>query len=81
MVEQWGVVPLAYLAQFANCEYTYGYIGSEDLTMYPLLPPGTFIQVDESKKTWFRRVAGDRNMSGRCTSWKPDRATSAPGAH
>jgi len=49
LVEQWGLVPLTYLSQFANCEYTYGYIGSEDLTMYPLLPPGTFIQVDESK--------------------------------
>ncbi|HUK24940.1 MAG TPA: helix-turn-helix transcriptional regulator [Terriglobales bacterium] len=49
LVEQWGLVPLSYLAQFANCEYTYGYIGSEDLTMYPLLPPGSFIQVDESK--------------------------------
>ena len=49
MVEQWGVVPLAYLAQFANCQFTYGYVGSEDLTMYPLLPPGAFVQVDESK--------------------------------
>jgi len=49
MVEQWGVVPLAYLAQFANYNYTYGYIGSEDLTMYPLLTPGSFVQVDESK--------------------------------
>lgn len=49
LVEQWGVVPLSYLAQFANCKYTYGYIGSEDLTMYPILPPGTFVQVDEAK--------------------------------
>jgi len=49
MVEQWGLVPLAYLARFATCRYTYGYIGSEDLTMYPILPPGTFVQVDESK--------------------------------
>jgi len=51
MVEQWGLVPLAYLAQFANCRYTYGYIGGEDLTMYPILPPGTFVQVDESRDT------------------------------
>jgi hypothetical protein len=29
--------------------YSYGYIGSEDLTMYPILPPGSFIQVDESR--------------------------------
>jgi transcriptional regulator with XRE-family HTH domain len=49
MVEQWGVVPLAHLAQFASDQYTYGYIGSEDFTMYPILPPGTFLQVDESK--------------------------------
>jgi len=49
MVEQWGLVPLAYLAPFGSDHYTYGYIGSEDFTMYPLLPPGTFLQVDESK--------------------------------
>jgi transcriptional regulator with XRE-family HTH domain len=49
MVEQWGLVPLTYLAEFGSDHYTYGYIGSEDFTMYPLLPPGTFLQVDESK--------------------------------
>jgi transcriptional regulator with XRE-family HTH domain len=49
VVEQWGIVPLAYLAQFANRRYTYGYIGSEDFTMYPILPPRTFIQIDETK--------------------------------
>jgi hypothetical protein len=49
MVEAWGLVPLAHLTQFASCQYTYGYIGSEDLTMYPILPPGSFVQVDESR--------------------------------
>ena len=49
MVEQWGAVPLAYLEQFAKVDFTYGYVGSEDLTMYPILPPGSFIQVDESR--------------------------------
>ena len=49
MVEQWGVVPLSYLAQFANLSFTYGYIGLEDFTMYPLLMPGSFVQVDESR--------------------------------
>jgi hypothetical protein len=49
LIEQWGVVPLTYLAQFSDRRYTYGYIGSEDFTMYPILPPGTFVQVDESK--------------------------------
>lgn len=48
-IEQWGVVPLTYLHQFANPKYSYGYIGTEDLTMHPILPPGTFVQIDESK--------------------------------
>jgi transcriptional regulator with XRE-family HTH domain len=49
MVEQWGLVPLAYLAQFAQNSFTYGYIGTDDLSMYPLLPPGSFVQIDESR--------------------------------
>jgi transcriptional regulator with XRE-family HTH domain len=49
VVEKWGVVPLAYLNQFANTDYTYAYLGSEDFTMYPLLLPGSFLQVDESR--------------------------------
>ena len=51
MVEAWGLVPLAHLAQLASCQYTYGYIGGEDFTMYPILLPGSFIQVDKSKNT------------------------------
>src|SRR5450631_2791536 len=50
MVEQWGMVPFAYLAQLANNpDFTYGYVGTQDFTMYPILPPGSFIQVDEAK--------------------------------
>ena len=49
MVEQWGLVPLSYLAQFAHSDFTYGYIGNQDFTMYPILPPGSFIQVDEAR--------------------------------
>jgi transcriptional regulator with XRE-family HTH domain len=49
IVEQWGLVPLAYLANLSSDKYMYGYVGSEDFTMYPLLPPGTFLQVDESR--------------------------------
>ncbi len=49
MVEQWGLVPLCYLEQFSQSTFTYGYIGTEDFTMYPLLPPGSFIQIDESR--------------------------------
>lgn len=49
IVEQWGMVPLSFLAQFSRDEYTYAYVGTEDFTMYPLLLPGTFVQIDESR--------------------------------
>ena len=49
MVERWGLIPLAYLSDFADHEYSYGYIGSEDFTMYPILQPGSFVQVDETR--------------------------------
>jgi transcriptional regulator with XRE-family HTH domain len=49
MIENWGLVPLQYLQELAKQKYTYGYVGSEDLTMYPLLLPGSFIQIDEER--------------------------------
>jgi transcriptional regulator with XRE-family HTH domain len=48
-VEQWGLLPLTYLTKFSHSRYTYGYIGTEDFTMYPILPPGSFVQVDQSR--------------------------------
>jgi transcriptional regulator with XRE-family HTH domain len=49
MVEKWGAIPFMYLQQLAGAVYTYGYIGMEDFAMYPLLLPGSFVQIDESK--------------------------------
>ena len=49
VIEQWGTVPMAYLAMFADDRYTYGHIGSEDFTMYPILPPDSFVQVDGAR--------------------------------
>jgi transcriptional regulator with XRE-family HTH domain len=49
IIEQWGSVPLAFLARFADAKFTYAYIGTEDLTMSPILPPGSFIQIDETR--------------------------------
>jgi len=49
MIQEWGTVPLSMLSHLRSPAYTYAYIGSEDLTMYPILPPGSFVQVDESE--------------------------------
>ena len=49
MIQSWGVVPMTFLAGMADSEYSYGFIGAEDLTLYPLLMPGSFIQIDERR--------------------------------
>jgi len=50
MVQEWGTVPMAMLSHMESPLYTYAYIGSEDFTMYPILPPGSFVQVDEKRR-------------------------------
>ncbi len=49
MVQEWGPLPFTFLRHLASQNYIYAFIGHEDLTMYPLLPPGSFVQVDESE--------------------------------
>lgn len=56
MIVKWGTAPLAYLKRFSNRAYSYGFIGTEDWTMYPLIMPGSFVQIDEGK----RKVAEGR---------------------
>ena len=51
MIERWGALPFAYLQQLAASDFTYGYVGTSDFTMYPIIMPGSFIQVDEQKNT------------------------------
>jgi hypothetical protein len=58
--------------------YSYAYVGTEDYTMHPLLPPGSFIQVDESRNkpaahTWTneyeRPIYLVETRDGLCVSW------------
>jgi len=46
IVEVWGEVPVSLIQRLdvRNCQY--GYIGLQDFTMYPLLRPGSFVQID-----------------------------------
>ncbi|MFZ3266197.1 MAG: hypothetical protein WA172_19480 [Terriglobales bacterium] len=57
MVQKWGPLPLTMLGHLFSQHYVYAYIGYEDLTMYPILQPGSFVQVDESEA---RRRVVDR---------------------
>jgi transcriptional regulator with XRE-family HTH domain len=46
MVEAWGEVPIALIQKLDLRHCQYGYIGLQDYTMYPLLRPGCFVQID-----------------------------------
>jgi hypothetical protein len=40
---------MRFVEGMAQGQFLYGYIGTEDLTMYPILPPGSFVQVDPAR--------------------------------
>lgn len=48
MVEVWGEVPIALIQKLDVRHCQYGYVGMQDLSMYPLLRPGSFVQIDNS---------------------------------
>ncbi len=46
MFERWGEIPLVFLQQIDWRQSLYGYIGIEDDTLYPLIRPGSLVQID-----------------------------------
>ncbi len=46
IVELWGEVPIALIQHLDIKHSQYGYVGLQDLTLYPLLRPGSFVQID-----------------------------------
>jgi len=46
LVEVWGEVPIAMIQHLDLRHGSYGYIGLRDLTLQPLLRPGSFVQID-----------------------------------
>jgi transcriptional regulator with XRE-family HTH domain len=50
IVEVWGEIPGAFLQHLRLRQMRYAYIGLEDFTLYPLLRPGSFVQIDDSRR-------------------------------
>ncbi len=48
MVEVWGEVPIALIQKLDVRHCQYGYVGMQDFSMYPLLRPGSFVQIDNA---------------------------------
>ena len=57
---RWGKLPLAILGSLDLRHHRYAFIGVDDWFMYPILPPGSFIQIDETKK----RIAAEDSVYG-----------------
>lgn len=57
LIERWGWVPLMLFQHLDLRSFRYAYIGTEDWSMHPIIPPGSLVVVDESKR---RIAAGGR---------------------
>ena len=47
MVQTWGEIPIAFVQNLGLRKYLYGFIGMDDYTLYPMIRPGAFVQIDD----------------------------------
>jgi hypothetical protein len=50
VVEKWDEVPVGLLQHLDLRKSTYGYIGLEDFTLYPLIRPGSLVEIDAKQR-------------------------------
>ncbi len=50
MIESWGKVPVEFVQHFDLRHRLYGFIGLKDYTLYPLIRPGSFVEIDPDVK-------------------------------
>jgi transcriptional regulator with XRE-family HTH domain len=58
MIESWGTVPLEFIQHFDMRHRLYGYVGLKDYTMYPLIRPGSFVEIDPEVKKAQNKLPG-----------------------
>ena len=51
MIEMWGRVPLEFIQHLDLRHRLYGFVGFRDYTLYPLLRPGSFVEIDPDVKS------------------------------
>jgi transcriptional regulator with XRE-family HTH domain len=50
LIQRWGTVPLMLLNNVDLRSLRYGLIGMEDWSMFPIIPPGSLVVIDDSKR-------------------------------
>ncbi|MBI1786288.1 MAG: helix-turn-helix transcriptional regulator [Acidobacteria bacterium] len=49
LIQRWGHIPLALLSGIELKRHRYGFIGTDDWAMHPILPPGSLVLIDETQ--------------------------------
>jgi len=57
MIETWGRVPVEFIQHLDVRHHLYGFVGLKDYTLYPLLRPGSFVEIDPELNTPRQRMA------------------------
>lgn len=82
-VRRWGKLPIALLNTVDVKRHRYGFIGTEDWSMYPILRPGSFVQIDETRRrllneTWLdehdRPIYFVEHREGYSCAWCTERS-------
>jgi transcriptional regulator with XRE-family HTH domain len=51
VVEKWDQIPVGFLQHLDLRKSVYGYIGLEDYTLFPLIRPGSLVEIDPSQRS------------------------------
>ena len=82
-VRRWGQLPFSLLRALDIKRHRYAFIGTDDWFMYPVLPPGSFVQIDEGKRrlsseSWSqeyeRPIHLVEHRGGYCCGWCTERS-------
>ena len=57
MIESWGKAPLEFIQHFDLRRRLYGFVGLKDYALYPLIRPGSFVEINPDVKRPRREVA------------------------
>jgi hypothetical protein len=49
MFSEWGGMPVSLFGTRDSDKSVYGYVGTEDFTLFPLIRPGSFVQIDANQ--------------------------------
>jgi len=63
LIETWGKVPLEFIQHLDLRHRLYGFVGFGDYTLYPLLRPGSFVEIDPEL-----RIVGQRSPRSELTA-------------